>query len=252
MIDTHCHLNLGPLADDVAGAVRQAAVVGVERIIVPGVSVATSLLAVEVSKQFATVYAAVGIHPQEDGSGSVSDIEKLLQDEPTVVAVGEVGLDFSNGTDGSALQYSRFEAQVLLAKKYGKPVIVHSRDAYSQTAEVLHAIGYSNAVIHCFTGTYDQACTLLNLGCLISVTGIITYPSAAALREAVSRMPLSQLMLETDAPYLAPNTHRGQSNKPEYLPEVAHVLATLKGVSVQKIDTVTTATAERFFSLPHA
>lgn len=248
MIDTHCHLNLEPLTSSVSEIIEEAQRVGVKKIIVPGVSVVTSSIAVEVSNKYSNVYAAVGIHPQEYSSQSISDIETFLKENASIVAVGEVGLDFT-GEGSNEKQSLRFEEHIHLAQKYGKPLIIHSREAYKETAILLKKMGKTPAVIHCFTGTYKEASALLDLGCLISVTGIITYPSSEALRRTISELPLERIMLETDAPFLAPQDKRGKSNKPSFLPEIATMLAKIFGKELQEINIITTNTAETFFGL---
>jgi TatD DNase family protein len=257
MIDTHCHLNLEPLSTDPLLAVRSAQGAGVSDIIVPGVSVTSSQFSVEVSC-LPGVHAAVGLHPDaanNDGQGVVA-IEKMLREHPEIVAVGEVGLDYLRPETNPEpkIQRNVFDRMLRLAATYHKPVIIHSREAFADTVatiQCLHAegIGVPKCVVHCFTGTLEEAEVLLGLGCHLSLTGILTFKKNEALRQTVQKLPLERLMLETDAPFLTPEGFRGESNEPKHVLEVAKTLAKIKGMTVDAIDIITTATARQFFSI---
>lgn len=260
MIDTHCHLNYDPLATDVAGVLERARAAGVDRVIVPGTSRETSDSAVELAGQFDTVWAGVGIHPSDAHTATEADLERIrtLMLNPRVVAVGEVGLDyfhFEGLSDDEisarkAMQQALLREMIALACEHDKPLIIHSRDCFNDLYDILKrdAIGMK-VVVHCFTGTADEAQAWLDLGFYLSVTGIITYKNATSLREVVSTIPWERLMVETDAPYLTPLGFKGQSCEPSMVVSVAEMVAGLKQVSITEADERTTSTAERFFTL---
>lgn len=260
MIDTHCHLNYDPLATDVAGVVSRAQEVGVEAIIIPGTSLETSESAVALANEFPSVYACVGIHPSDAHEAHPADLERLeaLVTNPKVVAVGEIGLDYYH-FDGlgeseiearKALQEAYLLQQLALARTYRKPVIIHSRDCFDDLYMIMKREATDlPVVIHCFTGTEHEAKAWLELGFHLSFTGILTYKSAANLREIARSVPFDRVMIETDGPFLAPEGFRGQPCEPAMVVQVARCIAECRGIDVSEVDTKTTATAKEFFSL---
>jgi TatD DNase family protein len=260
MVDTHAHLNYAPLAEDVAGVVQRAKEAGVDRIIIPGTGRESSESAVALAQQFSGVWAAVGIHPSDAHLTMPTDLERLhaLLMNPKVVALGEVGLDYYHfeGLSDSeiearkALQQLYLHELIAMAKQYDKPLIIHSRDCFDELYPILcDAAAGHPTVVHCFSGSAEEAAQWLELGFHLSVTGILTYKNAESLRDCVREIPWERLMIETDAPFLAPQPYRGKSCEPFMVTEVARVLAEVKGVDVSMVDKMTTATAERFFRL---
>ena len=260
MIDTHAHLNYVPLSEDVAGVLARATAIGVQKIIVPGTSLESSQAAVRLAQEHENVFAAVGVHPTDSfGPWQHRGIVELLKDHPEIVAYGEIGLDYKHFEDETdptelmvlkSMQAAVFKKQIAIAKTFQKPLIIHTRDAFFDAHRILatHAQGIK-VVIHCFTGTLEEAKSWLDLGFNLSLTGILTYKNNQSLREVVKELPLDRLMLETDAPFLAPQKYRGQSCEPAYVGEVAMCLAEIKGVNLEEVDAVTTATAEAFFGI---
>jgi TatD DNase family protein len=256
VIDTHSHLNFPDLAGDVDGVLDRAAAAGVSRILVPGTDVETSTSAVELAVR-PGVYAGVGIHPEEAGKKSPAEfrgqIKALLPDE-RIVAVGEVGLDYFRVEGDLATvkvaQQKLFSEMIGLAREFELPLIIHTRDAFDDALAMLKegAPGH-RIVIHCFTGSLEEAEAWIGLGCFISFTGILTYPKNQELRETAAALPLDRIMIETDAPYLAPQKFRGNVCEPAYVAEVARCLAEVRGVALEEIDAMTTHTAEEFFNL---
>lgn len=246
IIDTHCHLTYTPLIEEIDGVLKEASTVGVTRVIVPGTTVETSRDAVALSRRYpGVVYAAAGVHPGHAGEGDTG-LEELI---PGCVAVGEVGLDFSEGGVPGG-QYPILDRQLLLAEKYGKPVIIHSRDCFSELHAVLAASWKQKpAVIHCFTGTREEASAWLDLGYHISLTGILTYKNAEGLRDVAKWLPKERVMVETDAPWLAPVPHRGQSCRPSMVTEVVRTLEGLWAMPYEQVAERTTKNAEAFFRL---
>ncbi len=246
IIDTHCHLTYAPLIEEIDQVLEEASRVGVTRIIVPGTTVESSRDAVALSKRYpGVVYAAAGIHPGHAGEGDTG-LEELI---PDCVAVGEVGLDFYEGGVAEG-QCQILDRQLKLAERYDKPVIIHSRDCFSELHAVLSTSWKQKpAVIHCFTGTREEATAWLDLGYHISLTGILTYKNAEALREVAAWLPKDRVMVETDAPWLAPVPHRGKSCRPSMVTEVVRALEGLWGMPYDDVAAITTRSAERFFRL---
>jgi TatD DNase family protein len=262
MIDTHCHLNYKPLDADVSGVIDRAVAQGVDRIIIPGTTLESSESAVALASTHDGVFAAVGVHPNDAHIAPESDIARIeaLVVHPRVVAVGEVGLDYKEAFDEAdesevearkARQKGLLWQMIAIAKANSKPLIIHSRDCFDDLYDILKADAAGiPTVIHCFTGNAEQAQKWLDLGFHISLTGILTYKSAGELREVAQTIPWDRLMIETDAPWLAPQAFRGQICEPAMVSEVAKLLAELRGMSVEEVDTLTTSTAEAFFKLP--
>jgi len=253
LIDSHCHLDLKPLCNNVKKVLRNAQLKGVSRLITIGIDLKSSQKAVEFAKKFSGVFAAVGIHPhdaQKVDQASLVKIRQLLS-KKKVVALGEIGLDYFKHYSPIDIQKRVFRAQLEIAIEEDVPVIIHARDSYEDVLKILKEYGISEAksVIHCFSGNVEVARQALELGCFISITGVITFKNANNLRKVVKFVPLDRLFLETDAPFLAPEPFRGQVNEPAYLTEIAAAVAKIKGVSEEEIARCTTKNVEEFFNL---
>ena len=251
MIDTHCHLNIDPLQRGPEALIAAAGEVGVHGIVVPGVSLATSKVAVNLACQFASVYAAVGIHPHEAASEEAAEegIKQLLDSNTQIVAVGEIGLDYVQG-GGDEAQSIVFRSMLELARQYAKPVIIHTRAAHADTLKILSNYPDLSVLIHSFSGSLHEAKDFLEAGYFLGLNGIITFKKNEALRQVVQELPLERIVLETDAPYLTPEGFRGKDNAPAHVADVAKYLANIKGLTVDTIDEQTTVNATRFFHLP--
>lgn len=260
LIDTHAHLVYPDLANDLPEVIERARVAGVERI----VSIATTLddarRTLDLTQRFDGVFAAVGLHPGEIPNVSLCDMKELavLASELKVVAIGETGLDYyreaKNDVALRQQQKDLFWAQLELAKERRLPVVIHNRSAEADVLEILRAHAESLpkdwrpwGVMHCFGGDEKFAFDCIEIGLLISYTGILTFKNADALREVAKKVSLDVVMLETDAPYLAPVPHRGKRNEPAFVPLIAATLAEIKGVSVEEVGRATTVNAERLF-----
>lgn len=260
LIDTHAHLSFPDFADDLSGVIERAGAADVAKI----VSIATDLEAarqtLEIAERFDGVYAAVGLHPGEIPKVILCDMKELrrLASEPKVVAIGETGLDYyREAKDDAALRQQQkdlFWAQLELARERHLPVVIHNRAAETDILEILRAHSGSLpkdwqpwGVMHCFGGDEKFARDCIEIGLLISYTGILTFKNAIALRDVAKKVSLNSVMLETDAPYLAPVPHRGKRNEPAYVPLIAEVLAQVKGVSVEEVARITTENARRLF-----
>jgi len=244
--DNHCHL-----PDDLVEAaelVAAAKAMGVERLVNVGTDVASSLAAITVAAALDGVWATAGVHPH-DASGGIDGLVDLL-DHPSVVAVGECGLDYHYDHSPRAAQRDVFAAQIALAHERSLPLVIHTREAWDDTFAILDREGVPpRTVVHCFTGGPDEADESLARGALISISGIVTFKAADDLRAAAVRCPLDRLMVETDAPYLAPVPHRGRPNRPELVVHIGEAVAVAKEVPVEVVAEATWANAERFYGL---
>jgi len=248
--DTHCHLNHPDLYPEWQVVLFRAQQSGVGRLILIGYDLESSRCAVELAAQADALYAAVGIHPHDAvqcGANALSTLRELAQ-HPRVVAVGEIGLDFYRELSPRTAQYEAFHAQMQLAQSLGLPVILHCRDAYDELLSVLTEYPDTHGVLHCFSGTEAHAQRGLELGYYLGIGGIITFKSAESLRAIVRAMPCERLLLETDAPYLAPHPYRGKRNEPAYLPVIAQQVAALWEVSLETLSELTEANVARLFT----
>ena len=245
--DSHCHLQYEGITED---ALAAASAAGVGRIICVGTDVPQSEGAIEVARAHAgTVWATVGLHPHDAKEG-VDGIVGLL-DAPEVVGVGECGLDYYYDHSPRDVQREAFAAQIALAHERGLALVVHTRDAWDDTFAILRAEGVpERTVVHCFTGGPDEARLALDLGAILSFSGILTFKKATDVREAAVLAPLDRVLVETDAPYLAPVPHRGKPNQPAFVTFVGAAVAGLKGVPVDDVEQATWANTAVLFGLP--
>jgi len=228
-IDSHCHIDR-PAARETIDEARAA---GVTTMIVVGCDRATSLDAQQLAAEHDGVIATVGLHPHEARHG-VDTILDLIHTD--TVAIGECGLDYHYDHSPRDVQREAFAAQIALANERGLPLVIHTREAWDDTFDVLGSVGVpARVVFHCFTGGLDEARRALGLGAWLSFSGIITFKSAADVRAAAVLCPEERLLIETDSPYLAPAPHRGRPNRPALLPVIGAHLAELRGVPVAHI-----------------
>jgi TatD DNase family protein len=254
MIDTHCHLTFEPLTGDVPGVIGRSRAAGVTGWITVGTSLEDNGEAITLAARYENMYAAVGIHPHEAKTGDAAALAELkrLARQDKVVAIGETGLDFHYNFSKQPDQTRVFAAHLDIARALGLPVIVHSRNAFDETVEILdrNGGGLKGVVFHCFSGSADQAKQLLERGYYLSFTGVVTFKNAEATRGAAQVVPLNRLMVETDAPYMSPEPVRKQKpNEPALMVHTARLLADLKGVSLEDLAQATTRNAMEFFSL---
>ena len=281
LIETHAHLDYPDFAADFDDVLRRANEAGVARIITIGTSIESSRRAVELAEQHSSIYAVIGVHPTSADKAEDDAITPLreLAKSPRVVGIGETGLDYhhlpsieagkqknvqvfnalqseteeqieARIEDGAykSKQAELFEEQLDLAVELGLNVVIHQRDAWDDTLEIIAP--YSDklrGVFHCFGGTLDQAKDVINLNHLVSFTGIVTFKNGASVRAVAAELPLDTFMVETDCPYLAPVPFRGKRCEPAHTRLVAESIATARDISFEEIARATTATAERFF-----
>jgi TatD DNase family protein len=251
LVDSHCHLDFPDFADDLEGVIAHAAEAGVGHML----TIATSLGKFEgvraVAERFPNVYCTVGIHPHEAGKEPGVDAARLvaLAQHPKVVGFGETGLDYFYEHSPRADQQASFRAHIAAARQTGLPVIIHTRDADDDTAAILteeHGAGAFPGLVHCFSSGPQLADLAVKLGLYISLSGIITFNKADALRQTAKSVPLERLLVETDAPFLAPIPKRGKRNEPAF---VAHTAAKLAALKELPVSAITEATTENFFRL---
>jgi TatD DNase family protein len=258
LVDTHAHLDHPRFDGDREAVLDRAQQAGVAAIVTIGADLASSRQAVELAARHGPVYAAVGMHPHDaknlDGA-TLAELRRLGQ-QPKVVAVGEIGLDFYRDLSPREVQRRAFQAQLAWAAKLGKPVIIHDRDAHQPVMDILvdWAAGLSGShlegrlgVLHTFSGDQLMAERAMELGFYISISGPVTYHNARQLPDIVRTLPLNRLLVETDCPFLAPHPFRGKRNEPAYVRLVAEQVATLKGISLDELARATTANAQRLF-----
>jgi TatD DNase family protein len=281
LIETHAHLDYPDFANDLDDVIRRATEAGVTRIITIGTSVESSRRAVDLAEKYRNVFAVIGVHPTyvaEAGDDVIASLRELAKN-PRVVAFGETGLDYhhlpsvearkqksvqvfnalqseteeeleATIEDGAykSKQAALFEEQLDLAVEFGLNVVIHQRDAWDDTFELMRPYaGKMRGVFHCFGGTLDQANEVFELGHLVSFTGIVTFKNGKQVRDVAAHVPLDKFMVETDCPYLAPVPFRGKRCEPAYTRLVAEEIARARGVSLEEIARATTATAEKFF-----
>jgi len=251
-IDTHCHLSYPGVG---LAALERAAAAGVTRVVTIGTDLAHSRAAIEAAAAARAdgyeVWATVGLHPHEASAG-LAVVDKLggLAREPNVAAVGECGLDYYYEHSPRDAQREVFAAQVLLARSTGLTLVVHTRDAWDDTIEVLRAVGIpERTIVHCFSGGVEEARRCLDLGAWLSFSGIVTFKNARDVRDAAVLCPLDRLLVETDAPFLAPVPHRGETNEPAWVALVGEAIAAARGVAVEEVEAATWANAEAVFGL---
>ena len=251
LVDHHCHLDFPDFAPDLDGVVGRAKAAGVDMIVTISTRIRRFDGLVGIAERFPQVFCSVGTHPHyahEELDIPVDEIVRLAR-HPKVVAIGEAGLDYFYDKSPREAQAQGFRNHIAAAQASGLPLVIHARDADADVAAILEEEMTRrpfSAVLHCFTGGPELARRALALGLYISFTGILTFKKSEALREVAASVPLDRLLVETDAPYLAPGKYRGKRNEPAYVVETAKELAKVKGVSQAEISQATT---ENFFRL---
>jgi TatD DNase family protein len=251
-IDTHSHIQMREFDLDRAEALARAKAAGIERMIAVGYHLAASRKAVEAAQRYPQVYAAVGIHPHDAGTydDAAEEALRTLAKQPKVVAIGEAGLDFFRNRAPRAVQFDAFRRQVRLARELDLPLIVHDRDAHQETMQLLKEEAAQRVLLHCFSGDGAMVEEAWTRGYAISVAGPVTYPKNETLREIVRKVKTDCLHLETDCPFLPPQTFRGQRNEPAYLLRTAQEVARVLGMSLDELGRLTSENARRLFRLP--
>lgn len=273
MIDTHCHLEMGQFDPDREQVIRRAKEAGIEAIITVGSDLKGNLGSLDLSKKYDFIYSSIGIHPHDAkdfsdnicaqikkwaGDYKLSDpgcripdkkITHSLSVKPKVVAIGETGLDYHYDHSPHDIQKKVFRKHIDIAMELGLALIVHSRDAKKDTLEILKKSGINKGVLHCFSGDMDMAEKVMAMGFYISIAGPVTFKNSKMPAEIVKAIPDSYLLVETDAPYLAPEPHRGKRNEPSYIEMTAQKIADIREVSFEDVARVTTLNAKKLFNI---
>jgi len=252
LFDTHAHLHVPEFAADLDAVLARARAAGVEGVVTIGTDRETNPAAVKLAEARAGVYASVGIHPHDAAAAADADfaaMEALVRSSARVVALGEMGLDFFRNLSPPDVQERVFRRQLGLARRLGKPVVVHCRDAHAQALAILAEEGVREVggVMHCFSADVEVAKRCLDLGLLISLAGPVTYRNARALPEVARFVPGDRLVVETDCPYLPPQPHRGQRNEPAHVRLTAARVAELRGVDPESLAAAMSDNAARLF-----
>jgi len=252
LVDTHAHLQWASFNKDRETVISRARKVGVENIVNIGFDADGSREAIELAEKHEGVYATVGIHPHNASQLNQNFLDKLrkLSENPKVVAIGEIGLDYYRNLSPREAQKKAFEAQLTLAEELGLPVVIHDREAHTDTLQILLKFkGKTKGVMHCFSGSREMAEQCVKLGFYISFAGPVTFPNSRKLHEVAEWTDLNKILLETDSPWLAPQNKRGRRNEPAFLPFIAKKIAELKGISADDLAAATTKNAKDIFQL---
>ena len=253
LVDSHCHLDFPDFADELDEVVARGRAAGIGMMLTIGTSLSKFDGVLAIAERFDDIYCSVGVHPHQAGEEGQAAPDALvsLAGHPKVVGIGETGLDYFYDKSPRPAQQANFRTHIEAARRTGLPLIVHSRDADREMAEILaeeQATGSYTGVMHCFSSGPELAEKALELGFYISLSGILTFNTAEGLREIAKTVPLDRLLVETDAPFLAPVPHRGHRNEPAYVTETAARLADLKDISVDELAAATTANFQRLFA----
>jgi TatD DNase family protein len=250
-IDAHLHLDAPAFDADRGQVIDRAASAGVALMVSAGTSLDGSRRALALAERYASIVAAVGIHPEAAGSALQEDFEALavLARHPRAVAIGEVGLDYYRDHTPHPVQIAAFRSQIRLARDAGLPLVVHDREAHADVEQVLRDEGAVRVVLHCFSGTPEMALRCAAAGWTISFAGPLTFAKSSSLREAARSLPLERMLVETDAPYLAPEPFRGRRCEPAFLIHTAHALAAAREIDVGTLAAALEQNARRVFAL---
>lgn len=252
MIDTHCHLTYDGIVERIDEVIAAARAAGVDRMICIGTDMDDARRAVALAERFEGVFASVGVHPGHSDRGIDTVALRELAQHPKVVALGEMGLDSHYPEPSPEVQRAVFAAQLELMRDFRGPGVIHSRETTPELVATIRASGLpgDRFVFHCFTGTAEERDLILDLGAMVSITGIATFKNASEVAAMSDGIPLERLMIETDSPYLTPAPHRKvRTNEPKYVVHVAEFLAQRRGMSPEDFTRVMDANAERFFQL---
>jgi TatD DNase family protein len=253
LVDSHCHLDFPDFASEVEAVVARAAAAGVGHLVTISTRVRKHPDVLAIANRFPNVFCSVGTHPHnayEELDVCVDDLLVCAR-HPKVVAIGEAGLDYHYDYSPRAAQEQGFRTHIAAARLSGLPLVIHAREADDDMAQILRdemGKGAFPAVLHCFTGGRDLALTAIGLGLFVSFSGVLTFKNSGMLRELAAELPADRLLVETDAPYLAPGKFRGKRNEPSYVVETAKVLAEVRGLSLEDLGRQTTDNFFRLFA----
>lgn len=251
LVDSHCHLNFPDFEDRIPDILQNAADNQIDHLLCIATSWENREAVLALAQKHAPISASVGIHPTTEG-GYEPSVAELLEaaDAPEIVAIGETGLDYFRSTGDLTWQHERFHRHIEVARQCQKPLIIHTRAAAADTMDTLrnHKADEAGGVMHCFAEDWAVAEEALDIGFYISFSGIVTFKSAKAVQEVAMKAPLDRILVETDAPYLAPVPHRGKTNEPAFVRHTAEFVAQLRGIPLEELAEATTHNFFRLFT----
>ena len=250
LIDTHSHIYLDEFESDLEGVLKKAKEAGIRRIMMPAIDSSTHDKMFKTEASFPWCSSMIGLHPcsvNQNYENELQIVEDYLSSRK-VLAIGEIGLDFYWDKTFTEQQYSAFSNQIEMAIKHDLPIVIHSRNAIDECIKVVRSFPKSKGVFHCFSGTLEQAKQIIDLGFMMGIGGVVTFKNGG-LDKVLPLIGLNHLVLETDAPYLAPVPYRGKRNEPAYLKLVAEKIADMLGINVEEVAKITTENAKKLFSL---
>lgn len=248
MIDTHCHLDIDDY-DDVEKVISN---MNGNIMVASGCNMKTNMRVLELTEKYSNIFGTIGIHPDEIPSNIEEDLKfiEMCLNNPKIVGVGEIGLDYYWNKDNKNEQKSAFIKQIRLAKKYNKPIVIHSREAAEDTYNILRDnLGNTKAILHCYSSSLEMAKKFKQLGIKFGIGGVLTFKNSSKLQDIVKELDLNDLVLETDSPYLTPEPYRGKKNEPCNVIYVAKKIAELKNISVEEVLEITSQNAVAQFDL---
>lgn len=257
MIDSHCHLADRKFQKDLSEVIMRAQAEGVSRMVTIADDLDEAERCRDIAQKYDHIFYTVGVHPHAarewkmDPSTSSGGKRKIMEFsmDPNMVAVGEIGLDYHYMNSPKEDQIRAFRDQISIAQELNMPIVVHNRESFEDLLTIIDELKPEKMVLHCCTEKWEDAAQILDRGYLLGFTGIATYPKAQDIREVIKNCPLTQMMVETDAPYLAPEGKRGKRNEPAFVKEVAQLIAGIKGISFEEVDEMTTKNTVEFYRL---
>ena len=253
LIDSHAHLDMKQFDSDRDQVIDRALSADVRHIITVGIDIKSSLNAVKLTTHYPPIFATIGIHPHNADNANKNDLEQiaLIAQQNKIIAIGEIGLDFFHNRSARQKQIEVFTQQLAIAISLDLPVVIHDREAHTNTLNILSSFKKSGlkGMIHCFSRDYNLAKTFIEMGYYISIPGTVTFNNASQIQDVVRRIPLNRLLLETDAPFLAPTPSRGKRNEPSYIIYTAQKIAKLRGISFEEISYQTSKNVCELFNL---
>ncbi len=251
LFDTHTHLDDEKFDTDRDELIESFKSEGLTLLVNIGADMKTSEASVKLAEKYDFIYATVGVHPNVTGDMTEEDLARLkeLASHEKVVAIGEIGLDYHYDEPDPEIQKEWFRKQLILAKELNLPYVVHDRDAHADVMEIIKSVGYTNGVMHCFSGSVEMAKEVTKMGMYVSIAGQVTFKNAPKVQAVASTVPLDKLLIETDSPYLTPEPFRGKRNNSAYVRYTAEKIAELRGMTFEEIAKVTMENGKRFYNI---
>ncbi len=249
--DTHTHLDDEKFDTDRDELIASLKDEGLSLAVNIGANIKTSKASITLAEKYDFIYAAVGVHPNDTGDMNDEDLAQIeeLAKHPRVVAIGEIGLDYHYDEPAPDVQKIWFEKQLKLAQKLSLPYIVHDRDAHADVLEIIKKVGYTNGVMHCFSGSVEMAKEVTKMGMYVSIAGQVTFKNAPKVQAVATSVPLDKMLIETDSPYLTPEPFRGKRNNSGYVKYTAAKIAELRGMTTEEIAAITMENGKKFYNI---